>query len=196
MAIRETRVSAPGELRHLKTTFLRHLSDMNNPHSWLPAPLMTLAVALALIVLSGCSSTSLAPANANPPKPDMQFVDLQGFDRDLGSALSAPLPRVDVAFYDRVSPNALPERLQRWMASVENGGGTVKVIPPKSSVTAKSPLLLISAISTLWSASSIAKDMAANAQFKAARAFDAEILLKTDDRGDSVVDKVVFVKRK
>ncbi len=158
--------------------------------------LSAMAIILVLVASVGCSSTPLAAQSANPPKADMQFVDLQGFDRELGSALSAPLPRVDVAFYDRVSPNALPERLQRWMASVENGGGTVKVVPPKSSVTSKSPLLLISAISTLWSASSIAKDMAVNAQFKAARAFDAEILLKTDDRGDSVVDKVVFVKRK
>ena len=155
-----------------------------------------MALSLALLALAGCSSKSVAPVNAGPPKADVQFVDLQGFDRELGTALSAPLPRVDVAFYDRVSPNALPERLQRWMASVENGGGTVKVVPPKPSVTSKSPLLLISAISSLWSASSIAKEMAANAQFKAAQAFDAEILLKTDDRGDSVVDKVVFVKRK
>ena len=155
-----------------------------------------MALSLALLALAGCSSKSVVPVNAGPPKADVQFVDLQGFDRELGTALSAPLPRVDVAFYDRVSPNALPERLQRWMASVENGGGTVKVVPPKPSVTSKSPLLLISAISSLWSASSIAKEMAANAQFKAAQAFDAEILLKTDDRGDSVVDKVVFVKRK
>ena len=159
-------------------------------------PLKTMVVCLTVLALAGCSSKPLVPVNAGPPMPDVQFIDLQSFDRDLGSALSAPLPKVDVAFYDRVSPNALPERLQRWMASVENGGGTVKVIPPKPSVTSKSPWLLISAISSLWSASSIAKDMAMNAQFKAAQAFDVEILLKTDDRGDSVVDKVVFLKRK
>lgn len=126
----------------------------------------------------------------------MQFVDLQGFDRELGSALSAPIPQVDFAFYDRVSPNALPERLQRWMASVENGGGTVKVVPPATGVSAKSQLLLISAISTLCSASGFAIDMATNAQFKAARGFNAEILLKSDDLGDSVVEKVGFVKKK
>ncbi len=168
---------------------------MNNLVFWRSIPLM-ITVALAFLATTGCSSTPLGPIDGGPPKSDMQFVDLQGFDRELGSSLSAPLPRVDVAFYDRVSPNALPERLQRWMASVESGGGTVKVVPPKPSVTPKNPLLLISAISTLWSASSFAKEMAVNAQFKAAQAFDAEILLKTDDRGDSVVDKVVFVKRK
>ncbi len=84
--------------------------------------LSAMAIILVLVASVGCSSTPLAAQSANPPKADMQFVDLQGFDRELGSALSAPLPRVDVAFYDRVSPNALPERLQRWMASVENGG--------------------------------------------------------------------------
>jgi hypothetical protein len=100
-----------------------------------------------------------------------------------------------VAFYDRISPNALPERLQRWMAAVEKGGGTVKVVPPKPSVGTRSPMLLISAITSLWSASNMAKEMSANAQFKAAQAYDVDVLLKLDDRGDSVVDRVVFVKR-
>ncbi len=154
---------------------------------------------LALCAIAGglaaCSSGPLPGEAQSPPKPDLQFVDLQGFDRDLGSSLGAPLAKVDVAFYDRISPNALPERLQRWMAAVEKGGGTVKVVPPKPSVGTRSPMLLISAITSLWSASNMAKEMSANAQFKAAQAYDVDVLLKLDDRGDSVVDKVVFVKR-
>lgn len=147
--------------------------------------------------LSACESNPSQPSStaAAPPKAELQFVDLQGFDRDLSGSLSAPLPKVDVAFYDRVVPSALPERLQAWVAAVEAGGGTVKVIPPKSTVTAKNPFLLISAISTLYSASKMAKDMATKAQFKAAQAYDAEIILKGDDRGESIVERVVFTKK-
>lgn len=153
----------------------------------------TLTLAFALVA---CESNPTHPVSAAPAAAELQFVDLQGFDRDLAGSLSASLPQVNVAFYDRIAPSALPNRLQHWMASVEAGGGTVKVVPPKSSVTAKSPFLLISAISTIWSASKMVKDMSTQAQFKAAQAYDAEILLKLDDQGESLVDRVVFVQRK
>lgn len=153
---------------------------------------LTLVLSLALMA---CESNPIQPAASAPPKPELQFVDLQGFDRDLAGSLGAPLPKVDVAFVDRIVPSAMPDRLQQWMASVEAGGGKVKVVPPKSTVTAKNPLFLLSAASTLWSASKMAKEMATKAQFNAARGYDAEILLKADDRGDTVVDRVVFIKR-
>lgn len=152
-------------------------------------------VVLALL-LGACGTDSPVPATATAPKSDLRFVDLQGFDQELSSALSAPLPKVDVAFYDRITPSAMPERLQQWMASVEAGGGTVKVTPPKSTVTSKNPFLLISAATTIWSASKMAKEMAVKNQFKAAQSYDAEIVLKVDDKGDTLVDKVVFVQRK
>ena len=147
------------------------------------------------MALVACESNPSIVQSSAPPKAELQFVDLQNFDHALAGSLSAALPKVDVAFYDRVTPSALPERLQHWMASVEAGGGTVKVVPPKSSVTAKNPFLLISAISALWSASKMAKEMSTNAQFRAARSYDAQIILKADERGDSVVDRVVFIQR-
>lgn len=163
----------------MKTKTFRHLSA-------------TLALALLLVA---CESNPTQPLTAGPPKAELQFVDLQGFDRDLAASLATPLPKVNVAFYDRIVPSALPERLQHWMQAVQAGGGSVKIVQPKSDVTAKNPFLLISAVSTLWSASQMVKDMSIQAQFKAASAFDAEIILKRDDRGEALVDKVVFVQR-
>lgn len=153
-------------------------------------------VLVTAILLVACESNPPQLAATALPKSEMQFVDLQGFDKDLASALAAPLPRVDVAFYDRIAPSALPDRLQQWMASVQAGGGEVKVTPPKSNLTSKSPLLLISAVTTLWSASKMAKELAIKAQFKSAQAYDAEIILKLDDKGDTLVEKVVFSQRK
>ena len=155
---------------------------------------LTVCVLLA-VMLSACETKPAQSAGNAPAKSELQFVDLSGFDRDLSASLSAPLPRVEVAFYDRITPSAVPERLQHWMAAVELGGGSVKVVPPKSSVTAKSPFLIISLLSSLWSASNMVKDISVQAQFKAARSFDAEIILKVDSRGESVVDKVVFLQR-
>ena len=154
----------------------------------------TLVLSL-LIGLAGCQTNPLQPATPTPPKASLQFLDLQGFDQDMTQSLSASLPQVEVAFFDRVTPSAMPERLQQWVSSAQQGGGQVTVTPPKSSVTAKNPFLLISAISTLWSASNMAREMATKSQFQAARGYNAEIILKQDDRGDTVVDKVIFAKK-
>lgn len=146
--------------------------------------------------LGACSPNLLQSESPKAPKHELKFVDLQAFDRDLANSLSAPLPKVDVTFYDRIVPSALPERLQPWIASVESGGGTVTVVPPKSSVTAKSPFLVLGAISSLWSATKVARELSAKARFNAAHAFDAEIILRQDDKGETVVDKVAFIQRK
>ncbi len=147
-----------------------------------------------LVVLTGCASTPLA-TESTPQKAEVHFIDLPSFDRNLGGSLAAQLPQVSVAFYDHIAPSALPARLQIWMAAVETGGGTVKVVPPKSSVTAKGPLLLISAISALWSASKTVQEVSARAQFRAAQAYDAQIMLRTDEQGQTLVDRVVFTQR-
>ncbi len=147
-------------------------------------------------LLAGCETNPSQTASAAPAKPSLQFVDLAGFDKDLTQSLGSPLPKVDIAFYDRITPSAIPERLQKWMASVESSGGSVKVVPPPSTVTAKSPFLLLSAASSLWSANKMAKEAAVAAQYKVAHQYDADIVLKVDDKGDTVVDKVVFNQRK
>jgi len=154
-----------------------------------------MACVLLLVSLTACETNPAQPARPVAAKAELQFVDLAGFDRDLSASLSATLPRIEVAFYDRITPSAVPERLQHWMAAVELGGGSVQVVPPKSSVTAKSPFLIISLTSSLWSASNMVKELSAKGQFKSAQVFDAEILLKVDDKGESVVDKVVFLQR-
>jgi hypothetical protein len=151
---------------------------------------------LALPLLTGCESNPPQPqAQAAPPKAQLQFSDLQGFDRELSSSLAAPLPAVNVAFYDRITPSTMPERLQKWMAAVESGGGKVKITPPPSTVTAKSPFLIFSAANAVFNFTKASKEAADAAQFAPARTYDADIQLKVDERGDTVVDKVVFSQR-
>jgi hypothetical protein len=148
-----------------------------------------------LAALAACETNPAVAQQSVPPPSEIAFIDLQGFDSTLASSLSAPLPQVQISFYDKISPSALPLRLQTWLSSVEAGGGKVKVKPPKSDISAKDPFLLLSLASSLWSASKLAKEAALKAQFASAQAYDAELVLKDDGNGQSVVEKVVFFKR-
>lgn len=147
---------------------------------------------MILILLTGCAAS--APP-AQPAKPTLQFVDLQQFDRELGASLSAPLPRVEVSLYDRVAPSALPPRLQRWLGAADQGGGKVRVVPAPGSVTPKNPLMLVSIISGLWSGQNVAKEIAAESQLRVARNYDVEVFLRQDERGDTLIDRIVFEHR-
>jgi hypothetical protein len=162
-----------------------------------PSRLFRFAAAMTMLaLLAACANNGPAPEAAVAPQTSLKFVDLERFDHELSGSLAAPLPSVDVSFYDPVTPNSMPVRLQKWMAAVEEGGGSVKITPPQSTVTAKNPFLLLSLASSLWTANKMMKESAAAGRFKPAHAYDADIQLKVDGKGETVVDKVVFVQRK
>ena len=150
--------------------------------------------ALAALVLAACETNPAKTSAPEPPKPEISFVDLQDFDKDLHGSLAVPLPSVNVVFLDPVSPNAMPPRLQTWLAAVESGGGKVKVTPPKSDIVAKDPFLVIGLVNALWHASNFAKDAAVKSEHDAAKKFDAEIVLKQGSGDNSVVDRVIFTR--
>jgi hypothetical protein len=51
--------------------------------------------------------------------------------------------------FDKVSPNNLPDRLQKWISVVEADGGKVLVEPPPNELVARSPFAALSLIGTL-----------------------------------------------
>jgi hypothetical protein len=180
-----------------------HATERATPHVTHFRHVAALA-ALTLLgaALSGCETNpalAQAPAASSAPavaaKAQLQFADLQVFDHELFAALHASLPDVNVAFYDRITPSALPDRLQKWMAAIEEGGGQVKITPPPSTVSAKSPFLLIGLANFAMNVSKVNKAAAAASQFKPAQAYNANIQLKVDDKGDTIIDKVLFTPR-
>lgn len=152
-----------------------------------------LTVSLVLMLLAGC--VAVPPTAADKASAALQFVDLERFDHELTASLKTPLPRVEVSFYDRIAPSKLPERVQTWMAAVEEGGGKVRVTPPAGSVSAKNPMLVIGAISALWQGQKVAREMSAKMALRAAHGYDAELVLRQEPGADVVVDRIVFLQR-
>jgi hypothetical protein len=48
-------------------------------------------------------------------------------------------------------------------------------------------------LSSVWSANKLAKEAALKDEFKPAQAFDAEIVLRKDGVGNSVIERLVFI---
>jgi hypothetical protein len=151
------------------------------------------AAFLLASILCGCNS---APLNKVEAKPNLEFIDLDGFDLSLNASLAANLPVVDVAVMNATTATSIPPRIQPWLQSVESSGGQVTVIPPKSTVASKNPLLLLTLISGIWNTTRATKAINAHGLHKSANKYDAELLLKIDDKGERLIDKIIFTERK
>jgi hypothetical protein len=153
---------------------------------------VTLAVTWAL---SACTSTQINNKEVISPQAQVSFIDISKFDRELASSVDSPLESVDVVFYDRVGPNNMPERLQKWLSAVEKNGGVVRVVPPPNELAPRDPLALISLMGNLFN---VIKNMTAintDKVFETVKGRDAAIALERNATGELVVAKLQFTKR-
>ncbi len=159
-----------------------------------PTPLLGCVLLSCVLALLGCASNPTQGASATP-QPRLNFVDIDAFDRDLAASLRADLGTVDIQFFEKVSPNALPPRLQKWLQTAEGTGGRVQVDPPEGELVARNPLALLSLFGTLFSTAKAAVQMQQEAQLNAAREHDVRIVLERASDGRVLVNKVTFKKR-
>ena len=148
-----------------------------------------------LLALAGCATAPTSPTTS-VPQDKLSFVDIDVFDRDMAQSLKAELPSVEVSFYEKVSPNAMPPRLQKWVQTAEGTGGRVQVDPPEGELVARNPLALLSLFGTLFSSARAVVQMQQENQLNAARDRDVVIKLERRPDGQVVVGKVLFNKRK
>lgn len=147
-----------------------------------------------LSLLSGCVTNPPASAVATP-QTKLSFVDLDAFDRDLAASLRADLGQVEIQFFEKVSPNALPARLQKWLQTAEGTGGRVQVQPPEGELVARNPMALLSLFGTLFSTAKAAIQIQQETQLNAVREHDVHIQLERATDGRVLVGKVTFKKR-
>jgi len=106
------------------------------------------AILALLLTLVGCSSTPLdSPQLAGN---SIAFVDTSGFDREFSRLAATDQPKVDLSFYSPITPNQIPERLQKWLSAVEKHGGAVTIQQPPGELTPRSPALVASLLGSAW----------------------------------------------
>ena len=124
----------------------------------------------------------------------IQFLDMTKFDKDMNFMLSSDVTNVEVGFYEKVSPNKTPERIQNWLTAVEKNGGTITIEPPPNEMVPKSPFALISLIGSLWSGiKNILELMESNNQY-VTKGRNATIQLERDSKGEILITKIIFSK--
>ena len=150
---------------------------------------------ITALLLSSCASTvPQAPSVAQAPaSPQVSFVDLPKFERQLSTSLGASFKTVNIAFYEKVSPNQVPERLQKWLSAVERSGGAVRVNPPPNEITPKDPLFLISLLGTLFNSVKNLAQIKSDLIFDAAQGRDALISLERNAKGEVIIGKIEFI---
>ena len=148
------------------------------------------------MLVNACGTVSYVVVESIVPKEKLSFVDIPTFDRDLSASLKAPYDAVEVAFYEKVKPNNMPEKLQRWVSSVERDGGKVKVEPPPNELIPKNPLGVLSLLGTLNSSLKYLSQYQNDKLFDASKGRDAVITLERNASGEVVISKIQFIKNK
>ena len=147
-----------------------------------------------LLVFSACSTPSPTALSVNEPKQKLSFIDIGSFDRELAESLNAPLDSVVVVFYEKVSPNKIPERLQKWISAVERSGGSVKIETPPNEPTARNPLSILSLLGSAYSAIKSQITPQPESFLSSTKGRSAVISLERGPSGELLVEKIRFIK--
>ncbi|MBF0265954.1 MAG: hypothetical protein HQL46_11845 [Gammaproteobacteria bacterium] len=92
-----------------------------------------LFLAMFLIFIAACSSTSESESDdkssiLSEPKSKINLFDSNKFDLNLGQALDAQLPEVEVVVTAPFTTNQIPERIDKWLSAVSKNDGDVDVV--------------------------------------------------------------------
>lgn len=163
---------------------------------------LLIVLILTLLGVTGCAdvphraprggSDNLKPAL--PSGAEVRFIDLPKFDNNLAQALASDQPSVEVLFYLRTTPNDLPQRLQRWLTSVEQNGGHLNIKPPEGELAPKNPVVLVGLLGGLWSSLQALSEIRDRQRLDATAGHDAALHLSRNPQGDVLIEKIVFTR--
>jgi hypothetical protein len=106
---------------------------------------MTTALVVIAVIVAGlgpagvCRAGESATAGEDPEgltaPPEIPFIDTEQFDITLSATLRDDPANAPVRIISRVSPDSVPERLDRWLYAVKRLGGEVEVMPDPERVS-------------------------------------------------------------
>lgn len=153
--------------------------------------LLASVVVLAASCATEPTSDTAGADGGSAPKP-LVFADLPVFDRTFAQSLSSANGPVVVTSADFITLKQMPQRLEKWLAAVDDGGGKIETQALDNTEPATRSIGLIF---TLIGAIRQVREMARDAQYATARNFNATIFYRLDAKGDRVVDRIEMVRK-
>jgi len=150
---------------------------------------------MAALTLAGLIVFSSPQSLAQPTPEPIRFIDLSKFDSDLERALKGSNQSITVMFYEKTSPNNMPNRLQKWVTAVEKSGGKIDVEPPPDEPRPRSPAMLIGLLGGLWSSIKAWGEIREQAMLDAVQTRNVLIHLERNAAGEIIVGRVAFPPR-
>ena len=148
-----------------------------------------------LSFISGCVSSQSNSENISA-KSSLTFIDLKKFDDELNESLGEIKEPVSVNFYTPLSPNDIPQRLQKWLTMVEKNGGKINIVSPEGEPTPKDPTIILGLFSSLWSAiNSVGAEILNIKQERNTINRDANIALARNAQGVLYIQNIQFTPR-
>ena len=143
------------------------------------------------IFLAGCQSMP-----AEPPKQNITFIDTSKFDQEMSNSLSSDEKDISVNFYNVVTPNQIPPRMEKWLSEVDSTGGKVTIAQPSGELAPKDPFILFSLFSSLWNYFKTASGVSEMVNLKnSAKNRNAVIQLARNQQGEIYIEKIYFPAR-
>lgn len=146
------------------------------------------ACMIALLVSLPCAAMAQEPeAEAQGMRQPLTFMDSKLFDSRLSKELGAGKDRVEVEVSGRVTLSAIPPRLDKWVTKVgEEGTVEVREGPGRTRAFFSLLPLIFSAF----------QQVSEERMLEPAKEYNATILYRRDAAGDTLIDRVVFVRRR
>lgn len=167
---------------------------MKNPTLTLLSLLIVSLPAAAIEEITN-ATTALPAVSAVPSAPKkvtLTFMDSKLFDTKLAKELESGKDEVEIEVSGRIPLNNIPGRIDRWLVTSADEGTVETVLSPPKAHT-KGILLLVPMV---FSAIKYFKDMSEEKMYGTAKQYDTKIYYRKEDNGDSLIDKIVLVKRK
>lgn len=141
-----------------------------------------------ILFLMGCQSTPSSPA-----KDTLTFVDSQSFDESMAASLTTNKSPVTIDFYSPITPNAIPPRIDKWMAMAQKSGGKISVTQPEGEPTPKNPMLLLGLFTGLWEViGKLSKEKDSYSMEDSVKNRNVNIGLARNAQGNLYVNKIIF----
>jgi hypothetical protein len=141
-------------------------------------------------VASSVQATSASASAAN--QGDLTFMDSKLFDAKLAKELQSGHDSVEIQISGRMPLNNIPSRIDRWLIA-SSDEGTVETLPSPPQAHSRGFFLIAPMV---FSAFGYFTKMRDDQMYETAKKYDTKIYYRKDENGDSLIDKIVLIKRK